>query len=73
MVILLIMVSTTFVETVRVPGHLRIAVSSGILRALYVTAPDKRVTVFGAFVKKTQRTSTREIALMLQRARRIMP
>ncbi len=51
----------------RIRGH------SGISRAIYVTARGKRVVVVRAFVKKTQRTPTREIALALQRAREIAP
>ena len=52
--------------------EMRIRGRSGISRAIYVTARGKRVVV-RAFVKKTQRTPTREIALALQRAREIAP
>lgn len=40
----------------------------GISRALYVAAPGRRTVVVRAFVKKTQRTPKREIALALRRA-----
>lgn len=46
--------STTFVETVRAPDHLRFAGSRGILRALYVTAPDKRgIAAIGSRIQNT--------------------
>jgi len=45
----------------------------GISRALYVTAVGKRVVVVGAFIKKTQKTPSREIDLALKRAMEIKP
>ena len=48
--------------------EMRMAGRDGISRALYVTARDRRVVVVRAFVKKTQRTPKREIALALRRA-----
>jgi phage-related protein len=55
-------------------GHLwemRLKGRSGISRALYVTAPGKRVVIVRAFVKKTQKTPRREIHLALSRAKSI--
>lgn len=49
----------------------RITGRNGISRALYVTAHDKRVVIVRVFVKKTQRTPTREIELALRRAREV--
>jgi phage-related protein len=40
----------------------------GIARAAYVTASSRRVVVVHVFVKKTQRTPARELALALKRA-----
>ena len=51
--------------------EMRITGRSGISRAIYVTTRGKRVIVVRVFVKKTQRTPKREIALALQRAREI--
>ncbi len=42
----------------------------GISRALYVTAVKQRVVV-RVFIKKTQKTPTREINLALKRAKEI--
>src|SRR5438874_12958453 len=42
---------------------------AGIGRALYVAAPEQRVVILRAFVKKTQKTPRREIDLALARAR----
>lgn len=41
----------------------------GIARSLYVTASGRRVVVLRSFVKKTQKTPRREIALALERAK----
>lgn len=49
--------------------EMRLTGRSGIARALYVTAAGKRVVVVRVFVKKTQRTPRREIALALARAK----
>ena len=43
----------------------------GISRALYVTATHKRVVVVRVFIKKTQKTPRREIALALERAKEV--
>ena len=49
--------------------EIRMTGRDGISRALYVTTPDRRVVVaVRVFVKKTQRTPKREIALALHRA-----
>ena len=41
-------------------------------RALYVTVREQRVVVVRAFVKKSQRTPSREIDLALQRAKEVL-
>ena len=43
----------------------------GISRPLYVAAPGRQGVVVRAFVKKTQRTPKREIALALHRAEEV--
>ena len=48
--------------------EMRMTGRDGISRALYVTAPGRRVVVVRLFVKKTQRTPKREIELALRRA-----
>ena len=42
-----------------------------ISRALYVIAVGKRVVVVRVFIKKSQRTSGREIELALKRAKEV--
>jgi phage-related protein len=49
--------------------EMRLRGRSGISRALYVTAVGKRVVIVRVFVKKTERTPQREIALALSRAK----
>lgn len=51
--------------------EMRMRGKSGISRALYVQARDKRVVVVRAFVKKTPRMPTREIELALRRAKEV--
>jgi len=46
---------------------------AGIARALYVTAREQRVVMLRAFVKKTEKTPTREIDTALQRAKELKP
>lgn len=48
--------------------EMRLNGRDGISRALYVTAIGRRVIVVRAFVKKTQKTPSREIELALKRA-----
>jgi len=48
--------------------EMRLSSSAGIARALYVTAPVRRVVVVRVFVKKTKAVPRREIALALRRA-----
>lgn len=48
--------------------EMRLKGRDGIARAAYVTAKGRRVIVVHVFVKKTQRTPAREIALALARA-----
>ena len=51
--------------------EMRLKGKDGISRALYVSATGKRVVVVRAFLKKTQKTPTREIKLALERAKEI--
>jgi phage-related protein len=49
--------------------EMRLSGRAGIARALYVIDGHRRVVVVRVFVKKTQATPGREIALALRRAR----
>lgn len=49
--------------------ELRIRSKSGISRAIYVTASGRRVVIVRVFVKKTQKTPSREIKLARERAK----
>jgi phage-related protein len=51
--------------------EMRMTGRDGISRALYVTAAGRRVVVVRAFIKRTQRTPRREIALALRRAEEV--
>ena len=51
--------------------EIRLSGRSGVARALYVTAYERRVIVVRVFVKKTQKTPQREIVLALQRAKEV--
>lgn len=51
--------------------ELRIQARSGISRAIYVTANGKLVIVVRVFVKKTQKTPTKELAIARRRAKDI--
>jgi phage-related protein len=51
--------------------EIRMSGKDGIARALYVTAHRQRVVIVRVFVKKTQGTPPREIALALRRAREV--
>ena len=60
------------VEHIRGPvWEIRLKGKAGVARALYVTAKAERVVVVRAFVKKTQKTPTREIDLALERAKEL--
>ena len=45
--------------------------SSGIVRAIYVTAVGKRIVIVHVFAKKTQKTPRREIETALRRAKEV--
>ena len=49
--------------------ELRITGRDGISRAIYVTAIGRRVVIVRVFIKKTQRTPPRELAIARQRAK----
>jgi phage-related protein len=51
--------------------EMRLRGRDGISRAIYVTAPGQRIVIVRAFMKKTQKTPNREIALALSRAKEI--
>jgi phage-related protein len=51
---------------------MRLRGRDGIARALYVTVTGQRVVVVRVFVKKTQKTPRREIALALERAKEVV-
>lgn len=53
--------------------EMRMTGRDGISRALYVTRAGQRVVVVRVFVKKTQKTPRREIALALRRVSEIEP
>ncbi|CAN5533910.1 type II toxin-antitoxin system RelE/ParE family toxin [soil metagenome] len=49
--------------------ELRMTGRDGISRAIYVTVQSRRVIVLRAFIKKTQKTPARELAIARQRAK----
>ena len=49
--------------------EMRLRGRDGIARSLYVSAAGRRVVILRSFVKKTQKTPRREIALALRRAK----
>jgi phage-related protein len=51
--------------------EMRLIGSSGIARAIYITAVGQRVVVVHAFVKKTQKTPARDLEIARQRAKEI--
>jgi len=51
--------------------EMRLTGRDGISRALYVAAFGRRVVVVRVFIKKTQKTPSREIELALKRAKEI--
>ena len=51
--------------------EIRMKGKSGISRALYVTAANRRVVIVRVFIKKTERTPRHEIDLALSRAKLI--
>ena len=51
--------------------EMRMKGKDGISRAIYVTASGLRVVVVRVFVKKTQKTPRREIALALERGKEV--
>lgn len=51
--------------------ELRMSGRDGISRAIYVTAQGKHVVILRVFIKKTQKTPPRELALARQRAKEV--
>jgi len=51
--------------------ELRMTGRDGISRAIYVTASGRRVVIVRVFIKKTQKTSERELKLARQRAKEV--
>lgn len=52
--------------------EMRLKGRDGISRALYVTVVGRRVVVVRVFVKKTEKTPSREIDLALKRAKELL-
>jgi phage-related protein len=52
--------------------ELRLMGKDGISRAIYVTARGKRMIILRAFIKKTQKTPTKEIAIARMRAKEVL-
>jgi phage-related protein len=53
--------------------EMRLSGRAGIARALSVVMGRRRVVVVRVFVKKTQRTPSSEVALAIERVRRLAP
>lgn len=51
--------------------EMRVIATSGIARTIYVTVTGQRVILLRAFVKKTQKTPTRELRIAREREREI--
>ncbi|SMH62828.1 type II toxin-antitoxin system RelE/ParE family toxin [Azospirillum agricola] len=51
--------------------EIRVKAPSGISRAIYVTATEKRVVIVRVFVKKTQKTPRHELELARERAKEV--
>ena len=51
--------------------EIRLKGKAGIARALYVTAKEQRVVILRVFIKKTEKTPTREIDLAVQRSKEL--
>jgi len=51
--------------------EIRVKASSGIARAIYITATGRRVVIVRAFVKKTQKTPKRELEIARNRAKEV--
>jgi phage-related protein len=51
--------------------ELRVIAASGIARTIYVTVTGQRVVLLRAFVKKTQKTPTRELRIAREREREV--
>ena len=53
--------------------ELRAKASEGIARGIYVTVTGRRVLVLHVFVKKTQKTPSRALAIARQRMKEVKP
>lgn len=51
--------------------EMRLKGRDGISRAIYVTASGKRLIVLRVFIKKTQKTPRKELAIALKRAKEV--
>ena len=51
--------------------ELRLTGKSGISRAIYITATEQRVVILRAFIKKTQKTPSKELEIARQRAKEV--
>lgn len=52
--------------------EIRAKAKEGIARALYVTVTGRRVVILHAFVKKTQKTPNRALAVARERAKKVL-
>jgi phage-related protein len=52
--------------------EIRLAAQSGIARAIYVTVTGRRVVIVRVFVKKTQKTPPRDLAVARLRAKEVL-
>jgi phage-related protein len=52
--------------------EMRLIGRDGIARSIYVTASGRRVVILRTFVKKTEKTPRRELALARERAKEIL-
>ncbi|HUY94136.1 MAG TPA: type II toxin-antitoxin system RelE/ParE family toxin [Terracidiphilus sp.] len=52
--------------------EMRLSGKSGISRAIYVVARDRRVVIVRVFIKKTRKTPPREMDLALSRAKAVL-
>jgi phage-related protein len=51
--------------------ELRITGRDGISRAIYITASGRRVVILRVFIKRTQKTPSRELEIARQRAKEV--
>ena len=66
-------VSEPYIKHLQGPlWEMRLNGRDGIARAAYVTVRDQRIVIVHVFVKKSQKTSRRDLNLALKRAKEIL-